>query len=254
MNHVKTIIKAFPDFQKEIPTGEPYLEVAEFFFDTIQGENFIGYPAAFLRVQHCTQNCDWCDTFEVWRKGNPYTIPELLDLMETSGLIDKLIAGQHLVLTGGSPVKQQKGLIALFKAFQEKYLFLPFLEIENECTLMPDSDLIRIISVWNNSPKLSNSGNIDILRYQPPILRTLAGLENAWFKFVISSEEDWDEIEEWFLKPALIERRQIVLMPLGATRQELHENREKVVEIAIRESVRYSSREHVELWDKKTGV
>ena len=43
-------------------------------------------------------------------------------------------------------------------------------------------------------------------------------------------------------------------MPLGGCREELYKNREYVVELAIRENVRYSSREHIVLWDKKTGV
>lgn len=255
MKHIKSIIKGNPTFKKEIPKNEPYIEIAEFFCDTIQGEGInLGQPSTFLRVQHCTQNCVWCDTQEVWRFGNPYTITELLDLMEDANLPEKFSEGQHLILTGGSPLKQQDSLLILLKTFTHRFGFAPIVEIENECTLMPDDEFIPWISVWNNSPKLSHSGNIDILRHQPPILKYLSSLPNSWFKFVVANNKDWEEIKNDFLDKHLINKSQIILMPLGATRKELYENREKVVEIAIRENVRYCSREHVVLWDKMTGV
>ena len=255
MKHIKSIIKGNPTFKKEIPKHENYLEVAEFFYDTIQGEGInLGQPAAFFRVQHCTQNCVWCDTQEVWRYGNPYTFAELMELMEKTSVIEQLRLGQHLILTGGSPLKQQDRLSQFLYEFMAEYGFKPIIEIENECTLMPNSEMIELVDVWNNSPKLSHSGNLDILRYQPSVLRFLSGLENSWFKFVVSGDEDWREIKQDFLDKRLIFREQIILMPLGATRAELHKNRDKVVDIAVRESVRYCSREHVELWDRMTGV
>lgn len=109
MHYIKTIISSNPDFQKSKPENEPFLEIAEFFYDTIQGEGInIGQPAAFLRVQHCTQNCWWCDTKAVWRAGNPYAFSELFDIINATNLVDKLKNGQHLVLTGGQPGKTAK--------------------------------------------------------------------------------------------------------------------------------------------------
>ena len=134
-----------------------------------------------------------------------------------------------------------------------KYDFLPYTEVENECTIMPNG-LEDLIDCWNNSPKLSNSGNPECLRYQPEILKALSAMGNAWFKFVIKNNEDWREIEQDFLNTGFIQRSQIVLMPEGASREDLERNREKVVEIAIRKNVRYSSREQIELWDRKTGM
>lgn len=253
---VKQLIRSNPDKPRAVPGGEAFLDVAEFFCDSIQGENFIGWPASFLRLQHCTLNCLWCDTQRVWRHGNPYTFDELFRLMEAPDydLINKFREGQHLVLTGGSPLKQQHRLVAFFEAFKTRYGFIPFLEIENECTLMPDPKLEAIISLWNNSPKLSHSGNPLPLRYRPEILRHLSGLDNAWFKFVVSAEEDWEEIRSDFLDQGLIRKSQVVLMPLAGDREELHRNRGPVLEMAVRNNVRYCSREHVELWDIVTGA
>jgi 7-carboxy-7-deazaguanine synthase len=255
MHYIKTLIPSNPDFDKNKPLNEPYLEIAEFFFDTIQGEGInLGHPAAFLRLQYCTLNCWWCDTKAVWRAGNPYSFGELFDLIEATSLVDKLKMGQHLVLTGGSPLRQQEGLTLLLQAFISRHGFKPFIEIENECTIMPNPDFVKLVDVWNNSPKLIHSGNALNMRYKPEILKFLAGLPNTWFKFVIVQESDWNEIETSFLQPGLIKREQIILMPLGSDRVELNHHRELVVKMAIRESIRYCSREHIVLWDRKTGV
>jgi 7-carboxy-7-deazaguanine synthase len=252
---IQTLIASNPDFKIEHPSDPNFLEVAEFFMNTVQGEGInIGHPAAFLRMKHCTMSCVWCDTQEVWRFGNPYTFHELFSLMEGYGLIKMLKNGQHLVLTGGSPLKQQKALGLFIWKFIEKYGFKPYIEIENECTITPDERMKAYVDCWNNSPKLSNSGNLDLIRYQPILLKGLNFLENSWFKFVVTNDKDWEEIKRDFLDRFLITKDQIVLMPQGATREELHANRDKVVEMAIREGVRFSDRLHVELWDKKTGV
>ena len=174
--------------------------------------------------------------------------------MEQADLPRKFRKGQRFVLTGGSPVKQQDKLILFLNEFILRYGFKPYIEMENESTLMPKEGLIGLVDCWNNSPKLKNSSNPSNLRYQPAILEKLASLDNSWFKFVISSEEDWIEIKKDFLDTHLIRENQIVLMPLGASRSELFANRTLVIAIAVRENVRYSTREHIVLWDKKTGV
>ena len=252
---VLQIIKANPTFTRDRNVDESYLDIAEFFCDTIQGEGTnIGHPATFLRVQHCSQNCVWCDSREVWRFGNPYSFSKLFELMDEVGLPEKLRKGQHLVLTGGSPVRQQDSLIKFLRIFISRYGFKPYIEIENECTIMPKLELITLVDCWNNSPKLENSLNPKGFRYQPTILKKLSTLENSWFKFVVSSEVEWEEIKNEFLDTDILSRDQIILMPLGATREELFQNRESVIEIAIRESVRYCSREHIVVWDKMTGI
>lgn len=227
------------------------LRVSEFFYDTIQGEGVnIGYPAAFLRLQGCTLDCSYCDTKAIWKHGNLYTFGELFYLMEVR-LIDKLREGQHLVLTGGSPLMQQNNLIDFIKNFIEKYSFKPYIEIENECVLRPTWELFQLIDCWNNSPKLPSSGN-PVLNKN--LIKILSALDNSWFKFVITCESDWDEIQMRFLKPKIIKKSQVILMPEGANLQELEQNRQLVVDIAIKNNVRYCTREHVVLYGNQTGI
>ena len=101
----------------------------EFFYDTIQGEGAsIGSPAAFLRLQGCTLSCSWCDT--EWTLGSTFTFTEICQRMNAAELPEKLRNGQRLILTGGSPLKQEKMLRRFIYAFVKKYKFKPIIEIE----------------------------------------------------------------------------------------------------------------------------
>lgn len=253
---VKQIITAYGDFQEDPQVNEkPHLNIAEFFCDTIQGEGHnLGYPASFLRMKDCTLNCTWCDTREVWRTGHSYTFDQLFKLIDENGLVHKWQHGQHLVLTGGSPLKQQENLLLFILALEERYGGVPYIEVENECVLFPIPLLVKYVQCWNNSPKLASSKNKFEYRYKPEVIHFMAQLENSWFKFVVSKEEDWNEIDVGFLMPELIDRSQIILMPQGATREELERNRPFVIDMAIENGVLYATREHIIVWDKKTGI
>jgi organic radical activating enzyme len=239
-------------FHKE---GGNYLNISEFYYDTIQGEGiYLGHPAAFIRLQNCTMNCSYCDTTEVWRYGSPYSFYEINELMLAHDILYQLKHGQHLVFTGGSPLLQQDKIKKFLIMFNKTFNFLPFVEIENECTLLPSDNLIPFVNCWNNSPKLAESGVPIEIRYREQIIKKLAGLQNSWFKFVVSIEDEWDEIDNYYLFNKLIKKEQIILMPLGTTRIELESNREAVLKIAVEQGVRYCSREHIVLWDKRIGV
>lgn len=249
-----TLIEQKPTFTKKVE-GEDKLIIAEMFADTLQGEGVnAGVPSTFIRLQGCTLQCVWCDTLDVWPHGNEYSFEEVFKMFEEIDLIKKFRNGQHLILTGGSPLKQQKRLYNFLQAFYHKYGFYPYTEIENESVLMPDPNLAGLIVCWNNSPKLANSGMKERARYKPEVIKDLAQRPNSWFKFVVASEDDWDEINGYYLKTDLIDKSQIILMPEGQTQEELMKTRELTADIAIREGVRFSDRTHVVIWNKKTGV
>lgn len=249
-----TLIKQKPNFTKKVE-GEDKLAISELFCDTLQGEGVnAGIVSTFIRLQGCTLKCIWCDTLDVWPQGNEYSFDEIFQMFEDHNLIEKFKNGQHLILTGGSPLKQQESLVNFLNCFFDKNSFFPYIEIENECTILPKSDIVNVIRCWNNSPKLANSGMKKQVRYKPEIIKFLSKQTNSWFKFVVSNEDDWKEIKEDYLDTNLIKREQIILMPEGQTQEELNQKREFVADIAIREGVRFSDRMHVTLWNKKTGV
>ena len=226
--------------------GDSVLAVMEFFYDTIQGEGVsAGRSASFLRLKGCTLDCVWCDT--EWRKGNIYLLDDIFSRMEEANLISKFKGGQMLVLTGGSPLHQQGKLLDFLSGFRNRYGFIPRLEVENECTLFPEPAFVELIDQWNNSPKLTNSYMKRNIRHKPEIIKYLSGLVNSWFKFVIEVEEDWEEIQMDFIDPGLINKDQIILMPLASDLKELHHNEHTVEFVANRYGVQYTSRKQLEI-------
>ena len=233
--------------------GELSLLVSEFFFDTIQGEGMsVGQPAAFLRLGGCPVGCEFCDTTAVWSKSQRIKIDWLIQQIVKSGLGKKLEDGDEmLVVTGGSPLAQQEHLVEFFKALDNKLTAYPYVEVENEGYYAIEDRIKNYVHWWNNSPKLSNSGVPKDRRYRNS-LKTIP--YNSTFKFVVKDEEDWDEIQRDFIDKGLCNKYQICLMPMGASQEEYFANREKVVELAVKHGVRYSPREHIAIWDKKTGI
>lgn len=250
----KQIIPAFYNANLSVP-DEPHLWISEFFYNTIQGEGVnVGVPSVFLRLGGCTLNCTYCDSKEVYQHANPYTIPEVLHMMDHHGLYSLFEKDVRFVITGGSPLKQQGALILLFHAMNMRKGWYPLIEIENECVIMPRPELKRYVHLWMNSPKLCSSGNVLVKRYNPKVLDFMGSETNSWFKFVITDYSDWDEIKRDFIEPGYINKEQMILMPCGATKKELETSKDIALEIALREAVRYSPRLHIEYWDKKTGV
>lgn len=249
-----TLIQQNPSFDKKVESASK-LAIAELFCDTIQGEGAsVGVLSTFLRLQGCTLKCVWCDTLDVWPNGNEYTFEEIFRLFESVGLIEKFRKGQHLILTGGSPLKQQEQLVDFIRAFKALYKFKPYIEIENEAVLIPSTELSQYIDQWNNSPKLANSGMKEKARVKPLALQIVRDLPNSWFKFVVNSEADWQEIQETFIETGLVRKNQIILMPEGQTQEELAITRPIAAELAIKVGVRFTDRLHVTIWDRKTGV
>lgn len=249
-----TLIQQKPTFTKKVE-GTDKLAIAEMFSDTIQGEGpHAGVISTFIRLQGCTLKCTWCDTLDVWPEGNEYSFEEIFEMFESIGLIERFKAGQHLILTGGSPLKQEKQCINFLNAFMGKYGFQPYVEVENEAVLLPSPEFVELVDWWNNSPKLSNSGMKEKARIKPLTLAYMGSLPNSIFKFVVNSEEDWKEIERDYIQTDFITKEKIVLMPEGQTQEELSKTRELAANIAIREGVRFTDRLHVTIWNKKTGV
>ena len=247
-----TLIKQKPDFTKTVE-GENKFAISEMFSFTLQGEGIsTGIPSTFIRLQGCTLKCTYCDTLDVWTQGNEYSFEEIFNLFEQNNVINSFRRGDHLIFTGGSPLKQQTAIIRFISQFKNRYGFKPYIEVENEAVLMPSLELLSVIDQWNNSPKLANSGMKEKARLKPEVLTTLSRISNSWFKFVITSEDDWNEIKKDFLPH--INRNQIILMPEGQNREELEKTRELTADLVIREGLKYCDRQHIVLWDKKTGV
>lgn len=227
------------------------LIVAETFY-SIQGEGVsMGIPAVFLRLGGCNLLCEgrgWrCDTIEVWQKGKSTKFEEVL----SGEKIMWLRESAHLVITGGEPLLQQESLIRYLRWFSVKYGFFPFVEIETNGTIQP-CNLWSFVMQWNVSPKLSNSGESYDRRVHPIVLKKILSFgRDPWFKFVVDKHEDYIEISNDY---EFLPKDRIILMPAGATQDELAITRPIVMELCKATGTRYCDRLHIVAWNKKTGV
>lgn len=243
------------------------LAVAESFV-SIQGEGMTsGVPAVFLRLAGCNLRCGgpgtefdkelhngatWrCDTMEVWMNG---TMTEFNDIF-TGAALDALGKGAHLVITGGEPLMHQEKILQMLQHFTQVFGYCPYTEIETNGTIMPSKEMLEWIDQWNCSPKLSNSGNDKGIRLVPQVLTAIAQEgKKAQFKFVVSREEDVQEIKEDFIAPRYIKPGQVWVMPAAENREELALNGAVVSAIALGECWNFTTRLQIVLWDMTTGV
>lgn len=252
-----------PDSLSDGKSAGPYIDVNECFCEAFQGEGaYSGVPALFLRVAECHVGCRWCDTKEAWGKGIRFSVSDLVSVFDSNGLVQLMERGHHLVVTGGSPLLQQDSLVVFLRELSSKCNVKPFIEIENECSMVVSRDcesLFGLIDCWNCSPKLSGSGVSEEKRYCPDAVRQVVSMaKESWFKFVVSPDhlsEDWYEIDRLFIRDGLVCKDRIILMPEGSGPEELcSDRRAAVAEFAVSHDVRYSERVHVNLYGRRRSV
>lgn len=191
---------------------------------------------------------EWrCDTVEVWMKAQSKEMKDILD----EECIEAIKNGAHIILTGGEPTMQQTGLEDFIKYIKFDLKINPYFEVETNGTIMPNEFLLNNIDLWNCSPKLKNSGNDKSITYKPEVIKEL-NKHNAIFKFVVNGEKEWKEIQEDYLY--LVDKEKVYLMPAGENQELLNKTKEDVVEIAKKNHLNFTTRLHIEIWNKKTGV
>ena len=252
----------------------PTLKLARFnegpeIFHSIQGEGVsLGVPSIFIRASLCNLHCHWCDTDYTWNWENtpwPHdrdSEPGYQKFKRENHIVEMPIEEiaqivtvfpcKNIILTGGEPLLQQPGWIALLKhlrGISSDYRF----EVETNGTLAPTSELNSLISQYNVSPKLNNSGNANDLRINPNTLSYFANSDKAWFKFVIAAPSDLEEIKK-LIKAHHIPKKRILLMPEGRDEKSLQQRRLWLADICRDQGFRYSDRLHIQLWGSKRGV
>tara|TARA_Y100001951_G_scaffold105380_1_gene122810 strand:- start:13472 stop:14080 length:609 start_codon:yes stop_codon:yes gene_type:complete len=201
--------------------------------------------------------CDekWtCDTIEVWIKGNHYSIEETLDMFKENNYTERLKQGAHLIITGGEPLLQQHNIVEFLKQYKERFSYLPYIEIETNCTQYAGDELCKYVDLFNVSPKLSSAGMNIKRRYKPQAIERFNEIENSIFKFVIANKDDWEELKSMYIDSMNIKTEKIWLMPAADDQDMLRENSEYVSKLCINHCYNYSSRLQIELWNQTTGV
>ena len=219
-------------------------------FKSIQGEgpNF-GKPAIFLRTAQCNLKCTWCDTKYTWDWEN-YDYTKEVKEMTLEEIKEQLLDLEikHLVITGGEPLLQQDDLADLLSFLKPDF----YVEIETNCTILPNKMLTDLVDQWNVSPKTENSGNPLELYENDECYYFFANQKNCFFKYVVEDESDIPEIKKFVTKYNIPENR-VQLMAQASTKEEISAREKSISELAKANNFLFSPRLHVAMWGAQRG-
>lgn len=248
------------------------LEVNEIFGPTIQGEGkLIGTPSIFIRFGKCNMRCEGfnveyetpsgikkcsCDSFyavdpafkELWHTMSCEDIIKKVEELKPNYNVD-------IVITGGEPLLYWRN-----QEFQE--LLKYYVENEYKVTIETNASLDVEIKeqyqkkiLFSMSVKLSNS--LEPLKKRVNIetlTKILKNTKDSYLKFVIDKEFKKKANEEINEILSQIPRTEVYLMPMGDTANEITQNSESVIDMAIENGFKYCDRLHIRVWDNKRGV
>jgi len=223
-----------------------------------------------------------CDSTSQWAwRGEDKEFQYLIDTWKEQGIYEDILNGIiHLIWTGGEPTikghqeaivnfhqywadnldeNQDKVKLPIYDNSLDEYkvihspLFI-FNEIETNGTIYIEDGLMQLIDQINCSPKLSNSGLIEKQRIKPEAIKRIMEHSNYQFKFVISNEEDVQEVFRDFIVPFSIPLTNVVCMPGLDSQTDFHERTQFVLEMAKKYKFRGLTRLHISAWDKTLNV
>ena len=141
-------------------------------FTSFQGEGpYVGTPATFLRLYGCNLDCEWCDTdistYEMLSVDDVAEI--LLTQMEFNNI-------KTLIITGGEPTLQMEEIKRLIK------------ELPDDIRIQMETNG----SIFEYIPEIEYV--ISPKEDKEKVLKNYYTYENTLFKFVITSQDDLDEV------------------------------------------------------------
>ena len=253
-----------------------------------------GIPAYFIRLSHCNLRCGmssnfiknlkkqgpdgledgeifvgdlheegsatWtCDSTSQWLvRGESQDFNYLLNRWKEQSIYSDIIDGTiHLIWTGGEPTLplQQKAIVNFFTYWsQYDELYQVYNEIETNGTRYINEPLFKQLDQINSSPKLSNAGMPKKMTCVPRAIERIMEHENYQFKFVISNQEDIEEVFKDFIVPFNIPLKNVVCMPGLDSQEHFHERTEWVLEMSKIYKFRGLTRLHISAWDKTLNV
>ena len=263
-------------------------------FYSVQGEGIsTGVPSYFVRLGICNLSCGlsrnhmntivkeklledgeiivgdlhaegkatWtCDSLSQWAwRGEDKEFQYLIDRWKEQGIYEDIKSGLiHIIWTGGEPtIKGHQEAITnfLFHLHDiEGWNKPPYNEIETNGTVVIEDGLFKLLHQINCSPKLSNSGMTEKQRIVPAAIKRIMEHSNYQFKFVISNEEDVQELFRDFVEPFNIPLKNVVCMPGLDSQSDFHERTQFCLEMAKKYKFVGMTRLHISAWDKTLNV
>lgn len=215
------------------------MKISEIFY-SIQGEgSSVGIPMVFIRFGACNLRCTYCDSKYAF-KGEEKSILEVIQEVTQ-------YPTRRVCVTGGEPLLQSDA----FKEVLDKLFDLGyFVEVETNGTIRPPEVYNSTIMQWNVSPKLTNSGNALKASINKDRLATYNLLPGI-FKFVVGTEEDFEEAHELVKELSL---QNVYMMPQGEKDADVKNASHWLIEKCKEHGYYFSPRLHIWLWEGKKGV
>ncbi len=158
----------------------------------------------------------------------------------------------RLVVTGGEPLLQGAALGRLLGLLQEARPGL-HVEIETNGSVAPVTAVDGLVDQYNVSPKLAHSGNPAELALVPERLAEWARDGRAFFKFVVATPGDLDEIAELAARFGIAGER-LFVMPEGTDSGTLRQRSRWLADAALKAGWRFTDRLHIHLYGDTRGT
>ena len=214
----------------------------------------------FVGDLHAEGKATWtCDSTSQWLwRGEDKEFQYLIDRWKEQGIYDDVKEGHiHIIWTGGEPtIKGHQEAISNFLVYwyEQDNSITPYNEIETNGTVYIEDQLFNQLDQINCSPKLANSGMTAKQRINPEAIKRIMEHDNYQFKFVISTEEDVQELFRDFVVPFSIPLKNVVCMPGLDDQDDFHERTNFVLEMAKKYKFRGLTRLHISAWNKTLNV
>jgi organic radical activating enzyme len=203
-----------------------------------------------------------CDSTSQWLwRGEDKEFDYLINRWKEEGVYDYIKDGSvHIIWTGGEPTIKghQESIVNFTNYWLSRYLdrndITPFYEIETNGTIVIEEPLFIMLDQINCSPKLANSGMTEKQRIVPAAIKRIMEHKNYQFKFVISTEEDVQELFRDFVVPFNIPLKNVVCMPGLDDAANFEERTQFCLEMAKRYRFRGLTRLHIAAWNKTLNV
>jgi len=202
-----------------------------------------------------------CDSTSQWLwRGEDKEFQYLIDRWKKQDIYEDIKNGIiHIIWTGGEPTIKghQEAITNFFKYWSTREDFENynvFNEIETNGTVVMEEDLFDILDQINCSPKLANSGMSAKQRIVPDAIKRIMQHGNYQFKFVISTEEDVQELFRDFVVPFSIPLKNVVCMPGLDDVTNFEERTQFCLEMAKKYKFRGLTRLHIAAWNKTLNV
>ena len=237
-------------------------------FRSFQGEGpMSGRVRAFIRLSGCNLNCVWCDTAYTWNwrgagfaherdaPGAPHAFDPRAEMMampaQDAAKMALALGAPGIVITGGEPLIQPAGVLALAQALRAGQGDL-LLEMETNGSIAPSADLAAMFDLIVVSPKLAHAGNARDAALASQALTELTGLAQAVFKFVAADVGDLAEVARIIQSHGIVPSR-VWIMPKGISSAELRACASQIQAGVLAAGYNFSDRLHIHLFGAARG-